>query len=87
MPVTSPAPGNSSSYTPCAASAESSRKGEPGSSRRIHPLAHQQFAGFTVLVARRSASAQRVALHHAAQFADQGLHGGTVGREFRGPGV
>ena len=32
MPVMRPAPGSSSPYTPCAASAESSRNGEPGSS-------------------------------------------------------
>src|SRR5215207_6752653 len=34
MPVISPAPWMSSSYMPCAASGPSSRKGEPGSTRR-----------------------------------------------------
>ena len=71
MPVTRPAPGKSSSYTPCAASARELEERRSGIEQRIHPLAHQQLAGLAVLVARRGAAAQRVAREQRAQLRHQ----------------
>ena len=57
-----------------------------GIEQGIHPLAHQKLARCAVLVARRRASALRIALQQAAQVRHQRLHGGAVGGEFGRPG-
>ena len=52
MPVTRPAPGASPSYSSQAASGATSRKGEPGSSSRVDPLADRQLALRAVALVR-----------------------------------
>ena len=85
MPVTSPAPGASSSYMSQAASGDSSRNGEPGSSSRLDALADRQLALLAVaLEVALAAAALACRVSCARSSATRLLHvGSRLPRELR----
>ena len=72
---------------PYAASCESSRNGEPGSSSVSHALARQQLAAVGVPLARPLAAALANLLHFRTQVGYRRSHGVRVLAEPVGPPI
>ncbi len=80
IPVMIPAPGASPSYSPWAASGESSRNGLRRVEQRVDPVAGQQLAALDVPGARALRTAQRGGGELLAQVGDEGAVDVGAGR-------